>query len=124
MAYELLIWKDEGISLDEWEQAVNNCSLTKIDPSDVHGVNPKTGEVITIGGDIGDAAVRFSKSGLLGVGGKVTWRKVFRFKSTYGSFNYSESMESPQNPIRIAAVELAKLLGARILGEGDEEYNW
>ena len=124
MAYELLIWKDEGISLEEWEQAVNNCPLTKIDCSDIQGVNPRTGEVIVVGGKKGDAAVKFSEGGFLGIGAKVTWEKVFRFASSYGSFNYSESMELPDNQVRIAAAELAKLLGARILGEGDEEYNW
>ena len=124
MAYQLRICVEEGISFGDWEKAVDSCPIAKIDKSDLEMLNPNTGEVITISGNEGDVSVKFSEGGLLGLGEKVTWEKCLAFNGEYGSLRYTESLESPDNEVRKAVSYISKALGAKILGEEDEQYHW
>ncbi|VUD63043.1 hypothetical protein TDB9533_03163 [Thalassocella blandensis] len=124
MAYQLRIWKAEGISIDEWKRAVNSCSIAKIDNTDLEMLNPKTGQTITFPANEGDVAVKFSKGGFFGIGAKVTWEKCIGFSHGYGSLRYTENLESPENEVRKAVSAISKALNAKIIGEEDEQYDW
>ncbi|KNC68424.1 hypothetical protein [Pseudoalteromonas ardens] len=124
MAYELMIWKDEGITLEDWLEAVDKCELTKPDTAGIELRNPSNGEKVSIQGAHGDVAVKFTEKGFLGLLNKTSWHTSFFFRHSYGAFVYTDSLELPENPVRIAAVKLAKLLDAKIIGEEDEEYHW
>jgi hypothetical protein len=126
MAYELLIWRSENISEDEWIAAVSAVNNVRIDESSNVAKNPKTGEVIEIQGMPTDASVKFKNGGFLGLGVKETWVHYFRFSTKHGFaiFPYSSELDSSDNPVRIVASDLAKKLNAKIIGEEDEIYDW
>ena len=118
MGYSLHIEREGGgISLEEWIAAVEDIPEARIDSSAVEFVNPKTGEVMSFPGQAGDVAVLFpdDESG---------WSKCISFSQGRGSFRASAVTDRPGDPIRIVASKLAASLGAQIVGDEGEIYNW
>jgi hypothetical protein len=124
MAYELMIWREDNISTDEWVDAISAVKNVKIDSSKTVAKNPNTGAVIEIEGKSTDASIKYSKGRFFWQ--KETWVHSFRFSSKFGfaKFPYSEELDLPDNQLRIVASQLAKILNAKIIGEGDELYDW
>lgn len=115
MAYELQIeLPGEEIPMGEWIRAVEEVRDVKIDSSAIEFTNPMTGEVITLPGSEGNAAVLID-----GI-----WEKCFRFSRGRGSFSGLPELENPAHPVRIAAAAIAQTLGAQITGEEGELYEW
>ena len=86
--------------------------------------NPKTGELISMPSNPGDVSVLFQGKGFFGFGKKQEWLHSIRFFKGRGSFNAAPGIESPDNPVHIAVVKLAKALEAQIVGDGGEPYKW
>ncbi|BFM12174.1 hypothetical protein R50072_23270 [Simiduia litorea] len=124
MGYILSIKRESDITEAEWLKAVEACDTTKIDPDPILMRNPKTGQTLSMAGSTTDVAVKFTSGGFLGMGVKVTWQKSFKFSDGQGLFRYTENLEDLRNPVRISAKNLAKFLGAKIVGESDEVYSW
>lgn len=115
MAYSIYIERDEPISLEQWVQAVSDTQGLKIDPSDIEGRNPFTGEVMVIKGQEGDVSIFDEKSGL--------WCKVITYSEGSISFKAPRDWDDkPAIPLRKAAVLVAKSLGGKVVGEEGEEY--
>ncbi len=125
MAYSLHIERDpQGITLDEWIEVVSKQDGVKLAEGNVEAKNPKTGEIISIPGCPGDVSVLFQAKGLLGFGRKDEWHICIRFVRDKASFNATPELESPKNPLRIAVSGLAAALGAKIVGDEGEVYEW
>ncbi len=115
MAYELHIEIPcEKIEIDEWVEAIGLIDDVKIDPSDIEIKNPMTNETLSFPGNEGDVAVRINDK----------WEKCIRFSRGRGSFNARRDIENTSNPVRIAVAMIAKTLGAQIVGEESEVYEW
>jgi hypothetical protein len=113
MAQELHITRDGGIPLDEWKRAVAAVPGLRLDSSGSSARNPKTGVTISVEGHDGDTAVFLD--GL--------WRPVFRYYDGWVSFKSGPlSLDDPNDPVWRSAVTLARVLGARIIGDGGEEF--
>lgn len=122
MSYELHITRTGGrmgaerrlIPFDEWRAAVEATPGVRLFTGDSHRTtNPKTGQLIAIRANPGDAEVLFPSPG------PPSWRFVFRW--SYGRVGFrlrADRPGTPDDPVWMAAVALATRLGAAI--EGDE----
>jgi len=125
MAYALHIERSpQGFTLDEWIKEVTKQDGVKLVETDVEVKNPATGEIISIEGSLGGAAVLFSATGFIGFRGNPEWHTCIRFAHNKASFNATPDLESPRNPLRVAASSLAAALGAKIVGDDGEVYEW
>jgi hypothetical protein len=124
LAYELHIERPgREISLEEWRGAVARTPGVRLAEGDVVGVNPSTTEEIRVRGSVGDVEVLFNRGGLLGFGAREEWVRVFRFVRGRASFKPGDTT-SQSDPVRKSAVQLARALGAIIVGDEGEEYKW
>jgi hypothetical protein len=125
MAYALHIERNSNpISLEEWSTAVKEIEGIRLAEGSVEIKNPKTGEIISMPSSPGDVSVLFRSKGFLSLGKKQEWLHCIRFFKGRGSFNAAPGIESPDNPVHMTAVRLAKSLGAQIVGEEGEPYQW
>jgi hypothetical protein len=126
MTYSLHIERtDSEITLDEWLSAAATIQGIRPRSSDYIAVNPSTGEKINIQRSDGDLEViRMTKrwGGLLGK--REAWEPAFFFSNGRASFPASPELDNIEEPVRVAATELAKVLRAKIIGDDGEEYIW
>jgi hypothetical protein len=119
MAYDLHIERadEQPIALTEWCAAVVATEGVRLMDALAHKItNPKTGEVISIGGRKGDAEVFFPDIG--------EWRLVFRWSGTSAAFVGRFDPAETTQPVWRVAVHLATCLAAVIRGDGGELYNF
>jgi hypothetical protein len=115
LAYSVYIERETGeISLAEWHSAVEQTDGVRLAEGDLEIVNPKTGDIISIGNSGGDAEVYFPEG--------QEWCRVFAWHESRASFEGLPSFSEMGDPVRIAAMALAKLLKAQIRGESGEVY--
>ena len=125
MAYSLHIERENNpITLDEWIDAVSKVQGAKIDSSKSVGINPKTGQEISISGNPGDVSILFVSKGFLCFSKSKEWVKSISFFDGIASFKATEEIDSPDNPVRIVASKLSILLSAHIRGDEGETYDW
>ena len=125
MAYSLHIERSPTeLTLEEWIEAVKKQEGVKLVEGGSQATNPKTGEVIFLPGRPGDVAVLFHSKGFLGFGGKSEWRLCISFLSGRASFKPPLDIESPDDPLRVAVSKLSRALGARVVGDEGEIYEW
>ncbi|WP_413206451.1 hypothetical protein [Rhodospirillum sp. A1_3_36] len=119
MGYDLHLDRSGApIGLDEWVDVVAATPNVRIESSGTVLQNPNTGEEIFIAGNQGDASVLVPGEG----GGE--WVKVFFFSRGGVSFSSRWDIDDASHPIRRAACALAAALGARIVGDEGERYDW
>ena len=115
MAYTLTIARSSGpIPLSEWTSAASRIAHARIQTGNIEIVNPSTEERIRLMCGAGDLEV-LAEHG---------WRAAIRFSHGAGTFNATDEIDSPSNPVRQVARALAKELDAVITGEEGEEYVW
>ena len=116
MAYALHIERKlRGISIDEWLQAV--ASIPGLRQTDAPAIvlNPLTGESIAVPSAKGTVEV-LAEDG--------EWFTAFHFAYDRISFKATVGIESVSDATHVAAKALAEKLGAQIVGDEDEVYNW
>jgi hypothetical protein len=124
MAYELHIQRaGREIGLEEWRAAVASIAGLRLAEGDVVGVNPSTNEEIRVRSGTGDVEVLFARGGLFGFGTREEWARVFYFRRGRASFKPGD-IDSPADPVRKSAAALARALGAHIVGDEGESYEW
>lgn len=125
MSYELHIEKlNDKIQFSEWIEAVLKIEGATLDGNPHIAKNPKTGEIITIGGNPNNVAVLFTELKLFGLKKKQEWVTCIYFRDGRASFKATQDIESANNPVRKVAASLAKELGAKIVGDEGEVYEW
>ncbi len=113
MTYTVRIERDSRITLEEWERAVVSRPGVRLQQGGSSVTNPVTQEVITIGAARGDAEVSLDGQ----------WVSCFRWRqSGRVAFEARSGFDHPGSPLRGIVRELANELNARVVGEGDEEY--
>lgn len=116
MAYELHIKREpQGISLDEWLEAVATVPGLRLARAPAEALNPLTGETVSVPSAKGTVEV---------LSGEGEWCTAFRFARDQISFKATRTIESAFDPTHIAASALAEKLGAKILGDEGETYSW
>lgn len=116
MAYELHIERPpQGIPIHEWLVAVQATPGLRLTDAQAQAVNPTTGARIVVPSAVGSVQV-LTDSG--------EWSWAFRFSDDRATFKATESIESPSDPTHVAASLLAKKLGAQIVGDEGESYDW
>jgi hypothetical protein len=108
MNYKLFIERNKAITYDDWIKAVEAIEGVRINDTNTVGINPKTGEEVSITAKRGDAEVFFSKSN--------AWHKVYSFGQSI-SFHSPSKWDKDDNEIRIATFQLAHILNAKIKNE-------
>ncbi|HCE3715988.1 hypothetical protein [Vibrio parahaemolyticus] len=124
MAYSLHIEREEVIALEEWVTAIDSIDGLRIASGNSEILNSSTGEEIAIQGNPGDVSIRYVTKGFLGLGERVSWEKAIYFNSGRAQFKFVEGIEQPHHPVHIAVVQIAKKLGASIVGDEGEVYDW
>ncbi len=125
MAYCLHIRRSpKDLTLEEWLEAVKKVDGVKLAENGMKIINPTTRQGITVPAHAGDALVFFEAKGLLGCFRKKEWRQCIRFSNNFATFKATPDLELPNNPLRIAAAKLAATLGAQIVGDEGEVYEW
>ena len=125
MAYALHIkHPSKLITFQDWEKAISKTPGTRLESGGVQAINPKTGESISISGSPGDVAILFVKKRWLGLVKNESWEICLRYNDGEASFKATDDVENPNSPVRIAAKNLAKELGAQIVGDEGEIYQW
>jgi hypothetical protein len=121
MAYEIHITRlgpdghSAPITFSDWRAAVEQTPNIRLAGADHQIGNPQTGEVIRIAHAGGDAEVLLSEDG--------QWRRVFRWSRTGRiSFRAPRDFDRPDCDIRHIAADLARVLGARLVGDEGETY--
>lgn len=115
MAYSFHIVLDEDdIEIDDWIDAVGNIDGIKIDRSDSTEINPETGDEISIAGSDGAVSVLIGSE----------WVQCIYFREGRATFNAVADIESPTHPVHIAVSRLSGVLGAKIVGDEGEVYEW
>jgi hypothetical protein len=103
------------LELSEWRAAVERTDGVRMAEGDFLITNPKTGEVIRLRNEGGDAEV------LTGDG---SWRRAFRWSpSGRISFAAPRDFETPTSAIRRLALKLARELDAVLVGDEGEIYD-
>jgi hypothetical protein len=120
MAYEIHITRRAPdalpIALSEWCAAVQQTPGVRMANGDYEIANPKTGEAIRLRNAGGDAEVFFSVEG--------NWLRVFRWSPPGDvSFSAPRDFDMPNCGIRRLAAELARALGASLIGDEGEIYD-
>lgn len=116
MAYELHIKREpQGISLDEWLQAVTTVPRLRLTNAPAEASNPLTGETVSVPSPKGTVEVLSEED---------EWFIAFRFARNQISFKATRNIESPFDPVHIAASALAEKLRAKIVGDEGELYSW
>jgi|GEM_PF-886428 len=134
MGYEIHIQRegfDDGadpkgtITTNQWLAAVNAVEGVRISPEkDRVSRNPQTGSVIRVPGSGADAEVYFPPKPLKGRL-KGVWQKVFAWDPRGKiRFRAHPDLRDPKFPVRKAAAALAQHLGAIIIGDEGERYDW
>jgi DNA-binding protein HU-beta len=134
MGYEIHIERegfDDGadpkgtITTNQWLAAVNAVEGVRISPEkDWVSRNPQTGSVIRVPGSGADAEVYFPPKPLKGKL-KGVWQKVFAWDPRGKiRFRAHPDLRDPKFPVRIAAAALARHLGAIIVGDEGERFDW
>jgi hypothetical protein len=104
------------IALSEWQAAVRQTPNVRMAEGDFELTNPKTGEIIRLRNDGGDAEVFFPAN--------AAWLRVFRWSPDGRvSFNARGDFDLPTSPIRRLAAELARVLGGSLIGDEGEKYD-
>ncbi len=125
MAYALHIERrDEGISLEEWNAAVETVPGVRAQTEDLVGINPKTGAEIRMGPAEGDAELLVTIGGSLDTDSEEAWIPFFRYFEGRITFRATRDVDSPESALRTAAARLAAQLNAVIVGDNGESYEW
>ncbi|MVB16810.1 hypothetical protein D6V29_18970, partial [Vibrio cholerae] len=124
MAYSLHIEREKAIALEEWVEVIDSIDGARIAPGNSETLNSNTGEVIAIQGKLSDVSIRYVTKGFLGFGKRVSWEKAIFFNSGRAQFKFVDGIEQPHHPVHIAVVQIAKKLGASIVGDEGEVYDW
>jgi hypothetical protein len=111
MNCKLYIERNSPITIDDWVNAVGLAEGVRINDEDKVGINPKTGEKVTVTAKEGDAEVFLSK-------GKV-WKRIYSFGHSI-SFHAPQSWNKEDDEIRVVTFELANLLNALVVNEVGE----
>ncbi len=111
------------ILLEEWMNAVSQIEGVRIDSTDIEGINPITGEVITVQGNPGNVAVDFKKELLFGLIKKSEWVTCIFYEAGHVGFKAVNGVESPDNPLNKAVKKIAEKLNAKIIGDEGELFN-
>jgi hypothetical protein len=118
MAYSLHIERESSeITFTEWVEAVLRTRGANLEGKPTVGKNPRTGDVITVGGNPNNVSVHFPES--------EDWQTCIFFSDGKASFNGSLDMiENENDPVRLVAKSIASLTGSKIVGDEGEFYNW
>ena len=104
------------LELSEWRAAVARTDGVRMAEGDHRITNPKTGEIIQLRNNGGDAEVFFA--------GDASWRRVFRWSPPDRiSFVAPRDFETPTSAIRRLALQLARDLDAVLVGDEGEIYD-
>lgn len=115
MAYSLHIEiPEDEIELDEWLEAVETVDEAKLLSNPTNASNNNTNEVISFESNCGDVSVLINSE----------WVTCIFFSNGIATFNAVDDIESPKNPVHIVASKLAGILGAQIVGDEGEIYEW
>lgn len=124
MSYSIFIERDNAIEIEEWKSAIAKIDGVKLISGPIQGINPTTKATIEILSSDYDVAVLIKSGGFLGFGRKEEWVRAIFFSNGRAQIKATETIDSPKDPIRLAASNIAKILKAKIRGEADEIYNW
>jgi hypothetical protein len=120
MAYEIHITrrapdgKTLPITLSDWHAAVQQTAGVRMASGDYETTNSETGEIIKLRNAGGDAEAFFSLD--------ASWRRVFRW-SPSGRVSFNAPRDFDMLGIRRVAIELARTLGASLVGDEGEIYD-
>lgn len=121
MGYSIHIERQNGlgepipIPLAEWIDAVAQTEGVRLLDGDISARNPRTGELITIRNEGGDAEVFLPQEG--------EWVPIFFWSSRgHVNFNPGPGFEDPIDRTRTVAVKLAALLNGLLVGDEGETY--
>ena len=118
MAYYLHIERaDESpIAFSEWRDAVEATEGVRLYTAAAHtGINPQTGEVLSMRSGEGDTEVFFPEES--------EWGSIFIWRGESAVFAARFETTETSHPVWRAAVALATLLGAIIRGDEGEVYD-
>ncbi|OWY27393.1 hypothetical protein [Herbaspirillum robiniae] len=116
MAYELHIERrSHELTIAEWQTAVIQLDGVRLANNDSSAVNPSTGEVISMANRDGVAEILLESG---------EWATCFHFVRGQISFRATATISMASDPAHIAAAKLATALGAEIVGDEGETYDW
>lgn len=126
MSYSLHIERSGSeISLEEWLAAAATLKNVRQRKDQFSVENPVYGDIIKVNNSPGDLEIIWHRRLLDCIlGKKVEWRYAFFFNHGRASFFPPDDINSPKDPVRNVATQLARILNANIVGDDGEEYRW
>ena len=121
MGYTITIQRDPPFTLEEWQRLVSSRQDLRLRDAPYTPQNPVTGEVLSMTAAPGDAELLLDGQWVP----CFTWRRGQPATGWPGSavFDAPTDFGDPHSPLRVVARDLANVLGARLVGEEDEEYD-
>jgi hypothetical protein len=115
-------WREDSdellspITLEEWLSAVEETANVRLAIGDQSFRHPRTGTVHSVPNSGGDVEFYFADED--------RWARVFWWSPQgYISFPGSVRLETADDPYAMAARQLARFLGARLIGDCGETYD-
>jgi hypothetical protein len=115
MGYSIHIERDSPIALSDWCAAVQRTAGVRLADGDLEIADPRAGKIIRLPNLGGDAEMFFPA--------EARWQRVFYWRSGRISFKASFDFVEPGSDIRRLAAELARALGASLVGDEGEIYD-
>jgi hypothetical protein len=113
MSYTIRIERDQPITLAEWFDLVRTRGDLRLREDDHSVRNPQTGDVITIGRAEGETELSVGDA----------WVPCFRWrKSGTIAFEAPEDFDESESAVRRVALEVARSLNGRLVGQEGVEY--
>jgi hypothetical protein len=113
MSYTIRFRREPPITLPEWKTAVEAMPCVRLDSSGSSAEDPKTGARVFVPGADGDTKITIDGE----------WYTCFLWSESGAPyFKYTSDFGDTNSQMRRIANELAQKLGARLVGEGDKEY--
>ena len=114
MGYSIYIERDSPISLSDWCAAVQQTAGVRLANGNHEVTDRKTGKIIRHRNPGGDAEMLFPAG--------ASWHRVFYWSSGRILFKASPDFLEPGSDIRRVAAELARAVGASLVGDQGEIY--
>jgi len=105
-----------AIAIEKWIDAIDSTEGVRLSQGDVNIPNPRTGEIIAIPANTGDAEVFYEAQN--------AWLPTFRWsESGRASFKPKADFDTLDSQQRRIASELARKLDATMVGDEGELYS-
>ena len=125
MTDELHIERNSGdITFKEWIDAVFKTEGASLEGNPEVGENPKTGQIVTVGGNPNNVAIELVRYKFFGLLKKKEMVPCIYYQKGKVRIKPLGDINDTSNPIRVVATSIANITEAMIVDKNGDQINW